>query len=94
MNKEQLLEFQVSRAFSVLSRNLLTLLEDLQTKHNINFEKLYSCCDSRIIGMADYFDSKHYTTYRKKILDNCNAVKRDLEQIINEIKNISNENNK
>lgn len=86
MNKDELLEFQVNRAFAVLSRNLLTILEELQSIHRVNFNKLYQHCDERVVNMADYFDSPHYSLYRKKILDNCGSIKRDLEQIIHEIK--------
>lgn len=56
------------------------MLEDLQSRHEINFAKLYDNLPQEhhgIIEMADYFDEDYFTSYRKKILDLGNSVLRD-----------------
>lgn len=79
---KEVLEFQLKRVFAVLSRNILTLLEDLKEFHGNNFNKLRDGLPpeyEKLIDMSDYFDNNCFEHYRKRVLDNVMSAKRDLE---------------
>ena len=88
MNKDdnEALNFQLQRVFAALSRNILTLLEDLKVNHNNNFDKLRVNLPldlENLVDMSDYFDENTYAYYRKKVLDQVMSAKRDLEFAVN-----------
>jgi hypothetical protein len=72
-----------------LFKSFLNILEDLQSHHEINFEKLYDSLPKEyhdLIDMADYFDEDYFSNYRKKVLDLGNSVLRDYN---NEVENLT-----
>jgi hypothetical protein len=76
--------FQTKRAFNMVAKGLLMLLEDLQQDHNINFDKLKKNLPEFefLINQADYFDDAKFAHYRKRILDIANSGLRELSDEI------------
>lgn len=69
-----------SKNIKSLFKSFLTLIEDLQKDHTINFNKLKKNLPSEfagVINQADYFDDEKLKYLRKKILDMGNEVIRD-----------------
>ena len=71
-----------SKNTKLLFKSFLTLVEDLQNEHTINFKKLKKAlpedCHS-LIDQANYFDYNKMQYLRKKILDMGNESIRESE---------------
>lgn len=69
-----------SKNIKALFKSFLTLIEDLQKDHTINFNKLKKNLPNEfasVIDQADYFDDEKLKYLRKKILDMGNEVIRE-----------------
>ena len=69
-----------SKNIKSLFKSFLTLVEDLQKDHTINFNKLKKNLPNEfasVIDQADYFDNEKLKYLRKKILDMGNEVIRE-----------------
>jgi hypothetical protein len=73
IGEREILAFQIQRACSNLSKNMLIILEDLQQE-----------LDRRVQGSAnypdDFLDEKHFNHLRKRILDKSGDAVRDLQE--------------
>lgn len=80
-NCKELCEFQVRRNSVRLSRNLLVLLEDMQTQHKIREAQLLKDLPPEYHGYVKFinpFTEEHMKFLRKRVLDNTNDHVRDL----------------
>ena len=80
MNAQDFLADRSDRHIRFLFKSFLSILEQLQDNHQINFDKLRKSLPDEyydIIQMADYFDDDFFEIYRKKVLDIGNSVLRE-----------------
>jgi len=87
--QKEVILFQSQRAFTVVSKRILCLLEDLRAEHEIHFNKLKDALPyefESLINQADYFDQTKYSYLRKKVFDITGESKRELEEEINKCK--------
>ena len=64
------------------------MIEDLKSIHDNNFNKLRDNLPSDftpVVDMSDYFDANQYQRIRKRILDNVQSSRRDLEQVLKDL---------
>ena len=80
MNAQDFLADRSDRHIRFLFKSFLSILEQLQDNHQINFDKLRKSLPDEyydIIQMADYFDDDFFEIYRKKVLDIGNSGLRE-----------------
>jgi hypothetical protein len=80
MNAQDFLADRSDRHIRFLFKSFLSILEELQDNHQINFGKLKNSIPEKyydLVEMADYFDEDYFEIYRKKILDVGNSVLRE-----------------
>lgn len=83
-----IVEFQVRRAFATVAKRILILFEDLKEDHANNFDKLYQAFpeDAALINMSDYLDAAQFTHLRKRILDIVGDSGRELQEEVKKYK--------
>jgi hypothetical protein len=89
MNAQDFLSDRSDRHIRFLFKSFLSILEQLQNTHKINFDKLKESLPekySELIDMADYFDDDFFDIYRKSVLDIGNSVLREYHNEIETLK--------
>lgn len=77
----EILNFQVARHFTNLWKSYLIMLEDIQTEHRIEFNKLKKTLPQEyhhLLDQADFLSDEKLDYLRKKILDSGNEQKRSV----------------
>lgn len=85
---KEVLDFQLERTVTLLFKQFLTMIEDLEDDHNISFNKLLEALPEheRLIIQADYLGENKQEYLRKKILDAGNDCKRQIRTHLNNFK--------
>jgi hypothetical protein len=74
LSEKEILSFQAQRALSNLSKNFLTILEDLAEE----YDRYFNPVEGPGQPPEKFLDEKHFDHLRKRVLDKGGDVSRDL----------------